>query len=141
VKSPLEILLFSIHRGAAREVVALGLHDERPGLDYLGELRRSNPKGHQILIGQIRLLCDVPDLRTKATFKLLDPTRQLYEFKTRSGLRLYCFADGDALVILTNGGKKNTPREQNRDIEKARRLHDEFLTLKSQGAKPIIIDP
>jgi hypothetical protein len=44
-------------------------------------------------------------------------------------------------VILTNGGKKNTPREQNRDIEKARRLHDEFLTLKSQGAKPIIIDP
>jgi hypothetical protein len=127
--------------GAAREVVALGIHDERPGLDYLSELRRSNPKGHQILIGQIRLLCDVPDLRTKATFKLLDPNRQLYEFKTRSGLRLYCFADGNALVILTNGGKKNTPREQNRDIEKARRLHDEFLTLKSQGAKPIIIDP
>lgn len=32
--------LFSIHRGAAREVVALGLHDERPGLDDLSELRR-----------------------------------------------------------------------------------------------------
>jgi transcriptional regulator with XRE-family HTH domain len=53
VKCPLETLLFSIHRGAAREVVALGLHDERPGLDYMSELRRSNPKGHQILIGQI----------------------------------------------------------------------------------------
>jgi hypothetical protein len=44
-------------------------------------------------------------------------------------------------VILTNGGKKNAPKEQNRDIEKAGRLHDEFLALKNQGAKPIIIDP
>ncbi len=78
-----------MHLGSLREVVPLGLHDELPGLEYLRELRRSNPKGYQILAGQIILLCNTPEIRAKTTFKLLDFTRQLYEFRTRSGLRLY----------------------------------------------------
>jgi len=134
VKSPLEIPAYLVHRGSLREVVALGLHDELPGLDYLREVRRSNPKGYQILVVQITLLCNTPEIRAKTTFKLLDSTRQLYEFRTRSGLRLYCFLEGDTLVILTNGGKKNTPREQNRDIQRAKKQQDDFHRLMNQGA-------
>jgi|GEM_PF-4864754 len=87
VKPPLEICAYLVHRGEVREVVALALHDERPGLEYLRELRRSNPKGYQILAGQITHLCNAPAIRSKPTFKLLDAIRQLYEFRTRSGLR------------------------------------------------------
>lgn len=141
MKNPIEIPLYSIHVGRVREVVALGLHGECPGLDFLRDLQRANPKGHQILSGQIEFLCGIPWLRNRETFKLLDPTRQIYEFRIRSGLRLYCFLDGDALVILTNGGKKNTPKEQTRDIARATRLHDEFRRLTAEGAKPVIIDP
>lgn len=137
----LEITLYSIHVGSVREVVALGLDGEVSGLNFLRDLRRTNPKGHQILSGQIKFLCETPWLRPRETFKLLDAERQLYEFRLRSGLRLYCFLDGNALVILTNGGKKNTPKQQTRDIDRATRLHDEFRRLTAEGAKPVIIEP
>jgi len=141
VKNPIEIPLYSIHVGSVREVVALGLGGEVSGLDFLRDLQRANPKGHQILSGQIEFLCETPWLRPRETFKLLDSERKIYEFRIRSGLRLYCFLDGDALVILTNGGKKNTPKQQTRDIAQAIRLHDEFRRLTAEGAKPAIIDP
>lgn len=141
VKFPIEIPLYLIHAGTVREVVALGLHGDRPALDFFLELKRTNPKGHQILSGQIEFLCNAPRLYPRETFKLLDPERKIYEFRTRFGLRLYCFLDGDALVILTNGGKKNTAKEQSRDISRAVCLHDIFHQLKSEGAKPVIILP
>lgn len=134
MKSPLEIPAHLVHRGERREVVALGLESEIPGLAYLRELRQFNPKGYQILAGQIRLLCDTPLIRSKPTFKLLDPTRQLFEFKTRSGLRLYCFPEGDSLILLTNGGKKNTAKQQDRDIQRAKATHDQFKHLIQHGA-------
>ena len=94
-----------------------------------------------MLYGQIRFLCDVPEIRNRKTFKMLDPSRQLYEFRTRAGLRLYCFLHGNQLVLLANGGKKNTKKEQTRDIEHAKQLQDEFLALKDAGAKLILIEP
>jgi hypothetical protein len=134
VKSPLEIPLYLVHSGSSRQVVALATCGELPGLDYLGELKQHNPKGYQILYNQFRFICDAPMIRNRDAFKLLDSARRLYEFRTRSGLRLYCFFEGEALVLLTNGGKKNTPKEQNRDIQRAKALQDEFLQLKNQGA-------
>jgi hypothetical protein len=43
--------------------------------------------------------------------------------------------------LLTNGGKKNTVREQNRDIEKARTICDEFISRVASGAVLTIIEP
>ena len=62
MKSALEIPLFPIYSGSARSVVALGLHGNRPALEYLNELQQHNPKGYRILYGQIRFLCKVAKL-------------------------------------------------------------------------------
>jgi hypothetical protein len=140
VKNELVIPVFMIHRGACRSVLALGLGGERPALAFLDELQRQNPKGLQILRGQLKLLCELPVIRARDTFKLLDSHRQLFEFRTRAGLRLYCFLDGDSLVVVTNGGKKNTRKEQDRDINRARDLHDTYLHLRRQGAVLVLTD-
>ena len=127
--------------GEVREVIALEIDGLCPARDFLIDLASHNPKGWQILSSQIRLSADVPRLQTRDTFKLLDLSRQLYEFRTRSGLRLYCFLDGDQLILLTNGGKKNTIKEQNRDIGKARACCDEFRSRVASGAVLTIIEP
>lgn len=141
MKKPLEIIAYRVKAGVAREVVALELDGECPARDYLLDLANNNAKGFQILDGQIRFLCDVPKVGPRETFKLLDASRQLYEFRLRSGIRLYCVVVGTELVLLTNGGKKNTKKEQNTDIQRARDAFDRFARLIEQGAELTIIDP
>ncbi len=141
MKNSLELVGYLVKSGEVREVVALEIDGHCPARDYLIELAAHNPKGWQILSSQIRLSADVHRLQTRDTFKLLDPSRQLFEFRTRSGLRLYCFLSDDQLILLTNGGKKNTVREQNRDIEKARTICDEFSSRVASGAVLTIIEP
>ncbi|MCP5531970.1 MAG: type II toxin-antitoxin system RelE/ParE family toxin [Akkermansiaceae bacterium] len=141
MKKPLEIVAYQVKAGAARETVALQLDGECPARDFLLELAANNAKGFQILDGQIQFLCDAPRIQPRETFKLLDASRQLFEFRLRSGIRLYCFLAGEALVLLTNGGKKNTKKEQNADIQRARDTYERFSELIRQGAELTIIDP
>lgn len=141
MKNPLELVGYLVKAGEVREVIALEIDGQCPSRDYLIDLASHNPKGWQILSSQIRLSADVPKLQNRGTFKLLDPSRQLYEFRTRSGLRLYCFLNDDQLILLTNGGKKNTIKEQDRDIGKARTFCDEFRSRVATGAVLTIIEP
>jgi hypothetical protein len=141
MNNPLEIVGYLVKSGASREVIALELDGQCPARDYLLDLANHNAKGWQILSSQIRLSADVPRLQTRDTFKLLDPSRQLYEFRTRSGLRLYCFLNDDQLILLTNGGKKNTTKEQDRDIRKSQAFCDEFRSRVASGAFLTIIEP
>lgn len=140
MKKPLEIIAYRVKAGVVREAVALELDGDCPAKDYLLELADNNAKGFQILDGQIQFLCDVPQVGPRKTFKLLDASRQLYEFRLRSGIRLYCVVVGSELVLLTNGGKKNTKKEQNSDIQRARSAFDRFAQLIGQGAELTIID-
>ena len=62
----------------------------------------------------------------------------VYEIKVQ-GIRLYGFKDEIAdlpskLIIATNGGIKNTKREQNSDIQRAARLRDQYLAAKQSEA-------
>jgi hypothetical protein len=142
VKKPLEIPVYLIRKGATKNVGALGLEGANLAKEFLDELAENNPKGHQILQGQIKFVADflgVP--RNSRIFKPLDLSRQLYEFHPRTGLRLYCFLDGTSLIILTNGGVKGPRREQNRDIARAKDLQDKYLELKANGAKVKLIEP
>ncbi len=50
----------------------------------------------------------------------------IYEMKFRNGLRVYFGKDGDKIVLLLNGGNKNTKRDQNRDIQAAKALWEEY---------------
>ena len=60
----------------------------------------------------------------------------IYEIKV-PGTRLYCFKDQVAglpakLIVATNGGGKNTEREQNSDIRRAIGLRERYLAMKGQ---------
>ena len=60
-------------------------------------------------------------------FKKLD---NIFELKFKSGLRVYYVFDGDKLILLLNGGGKNTKREQSRDIKQAMKVYEEYLNDK-----------
>ena len=95
---------------------------------------------HAILHGYFKTLCHERELHERATFKCLDRATGLYEFRL-SSLRLYCFVFGNTLVLLTNGGTKNNPKEQSRDIAKARKIQQETLDRIKAGASIDIITP
>lgn len=135
MKKKLEILAYQVKLGSARQLIAPVLDGACPAQDFLTDLAKNNAKGFQILDGQMRFLADVPDIVPRDRFKLLDTKRQLYEFKVRSGLRLYCHLADDTIVVLTNGGKKNTKKEQSRDIAAAKTLCDRFHEIIQQGAE------
>lgn len=141
MKKQLEIIAYQVKVGASRELVALELDGKCPARDFLLDLENHNAKGFQILDGQIRFLSDVDQVVPRESFKILDSSRKIYEFRTRSGIRLYCFLSGETLVFLTNGGKKNTKKEQNHDIKKAQNAYDRFSSLIQQGAALTIIEP
>lgn len=56
-------------------------------------------------------------------FKKID---QISELKFKNGLRVYYAHEGDQILLLLNGGGKNTKRDQNRDIEKAKQVLEEY---------------
>ncbi len=49
----------------------------------------------------------------------------LYEFKWKSGLRVYFCFNGKLVVLLINGGTKNG---QKKDVEKAKRLKQKYTS-------------
>lgn len=51
----------------------------------------------------------------------------IYELKFKSGLRVYYALDGERLILLLNGGGKNTKRDQSKDIDQARKVLQEYL--------------
>lgn len=62
----------------------------------------------------------------------------IYEIKV-PGVRLYCFKEQveglpAKLIVATNGGSKNTKKEQNGDIRRAIGLRERYLAMKDQEA-------
>ena len=57
-------------------------------------------------------------------FKKID---DIFELKFKSGLRIYYSFDGKKLILLLNGGGKNSKRDQTKDIELAKQIFQEYL--------------
>ena len=62
------------------------------------------------------------------TFKKIE---NIYELKFKNGLRVYYAKEKDRLVLLLNGGGKNTKKDQNKDIQKAKKVYEEYKNDKS----------
>lgn len=66
-------------------------------------------------------------------FKRLHNTHGLYEVRVitpHKNIRILGFIDEGNLVVLTNSFVKKTQKTPKREIEKAKRLRDEYYTLK-----------
>lgn len=67
-------------------------------------------------------------------FKRLQNTHGLYEVRIitpHKNIRILGFIDEGNLVVLTNSFVKKTQKTPKREIEKAKRLRDEYYTLKN----------
>jgi len=87
-------------------------------------------------------ICSVENYSNKEKFRTLG--NGIYEIKI-NGKRLYCFKDtsGDFetasgssnhLILASNGGTKNTKREQQRDIKKTQDLKTQYFDAKKDNA-------
>ncbi|MDK2979368.1 MAG: hypothetical protein PWP52_2082 [Bacteroidales bacterium] len=67
--------------------------------------------------------------------KHIKNTDGLYEVRVQLGTdiwRVFCFFDGERLVILLNGFQKKTQKTPKREIEKAQKLMKEYYKQKEQ---------
>ncbi|MHB8576125.1 MAG: type II toxin-antitoxin system RelE/ParE family toxin [Dehalococcoidia bacterium] len=109
--------------GARFEVLALDLSDLRtatdcPALDFLAELRTSEPKVERSLIAVINMHAQHgPLLNERKSRALRDG---IFEFKAVSGARLLWFYASGRRTILSHGFKKGA--DANREIDRAIRL-------------------
>ena len=68
--------------------------------------------------------------------KHLVGTEGLYEARIRLGSniwRVFCFFDGEKLVILINGFQKKTQKTPKNEVEKASKIMVEYYEQKSKG--------
>jgi len=131
----LEIVLREVHVGPCGRVVTLGIEGHAPAHDFLATLITSNPHAAKSLQTSMATITAVADYHNDRKFKRVAPG--IFEIKA-PGVRLYCFRDrlGDdqpmKLIVATNGGDKNTRKEQDGDIKRASRIRERYLALKDQ---------
>lgn len=65
--------------------------------------------------------------------KHIEGTKGLYEVRVKLAsdiVRIFCFFDGEKLVVLLSGFQKKTQRTPKREIERALRLMEEYFEEK-----------
>ncbi len=130
----MEIVLKEVHVGPCRTVVTLQIGNDDSANDFLNDLIASNPNAAKSLQTSMATISSVEEYHNSTKFKRV--AEGIYEIKV-PGIRLYCFReqlDGlpAKLIVATNGGGKNTNREQNGDIKRASAIRDRYIEMKSQ---------
>ena len=136
MKKPLEITLKELHRGAWKSFTTLKIGKDDSVSDFLAKLAKSNPAAFNQLRATMEVIASEEHFRNPRKFKSVG--EGINEIRLRSGIRLYTFTakiEGlpqPQLIVATNGGKKNTSKEQQRDIKKARKIREQFLAAQDQ---------
>lgn len=141
VKKSLEITLTTVHLGSVKRVVTLGIDGKDLAHEYLLKLGKSNQQGLQSILKRLKAISEHESIENQITYRHVG--EQVFEVKTKSGLRFYTFPDeieglGHQLIIATSGGKKATKKEQNADITKAKALRKSYLAAKPQASFNLI---
>lgn len=121
-----------VHVGPCRTVVTLRMGTVDDADRFLKTLITSNPHAAGSLKTSMATISSVDDYHNERKFKRV--AKGIHEIKI-PGIRLYCFRDEveglpAKLIIATNGGSKNTKREQNSDIKRACTLRTRYFELK-----------
>ena len=141
VKKSLEITLTTVHLGSVKRVVTLGIDGKDLAHEYLLKLGKSNQQGLQSILKRLKAISEHESIENQITYRHVG--EQVFEVKTKSGLRFYTFPDeieglGHQLIIATSGGKKANKKEQNADITKAKALRKSYLAAKPQASFNLI---
>jgi hypothetical protein len=130
--------LKSIHKGRVWHVVALELDGQCPTEEYFRDAERRNSKDLQQLVARIHRVSGQEHESNPEIFR--HERDGIYVFKTRKGLRLYCFLDEGRLIVTVTGADKPKKKQQQKDIEEAARWRDRYLAFKEQNSEIPIID-
>jgi len=119
--------------------VTLDFNESDEASAFLDKLEKSNKDGFAMLRSRIEAVAARDRYENQLTFKHVG--NDIFEFK-RPGLRLYAFYDSlpglqPQLIIATNGGTKNTAKEQQRDIARAINLKTRYEQAKSAPSTAI----
>ncbi len=129
MKLPIEIILRTIHLGAARRVVTMGIHGKDLAREFLLELLQHDRNQFEFVQKRIQSISNYERYENQITFRHVGDG--LFEFK-RPGIRLYAFYDeiGEQhqLILCTNGGLNG--KGQARDIRLAHSLKKEYFSAK-----------
>lgn len=133
MKKAVEITMKELHVGTCKTVVSMQIDDNTELQEFLENKIKSDPAGMRRLQTAIATISSVENYVNKTKYRSVSE-KGIYEIKT-GGIRLYCFQDRlsdnlPCLIIATNGGGKNTSKEQNRDINRAAKIKAEYLEAK-----------
>jgi Phage derived protein Gp49-like (DUF891) len=99
-------------------------------LDFMIDIRSSAGAEFAKLIRSLDWTTDNGLMRAEERFKRLSPN--VYEFKTRGGVRILCFLDGRSIIVLTNGFRKK--KKYDDEIRRAENLRSAYLEAKMNNA-------
>ncbi len=130
----MEIVLKEVHVGPCRTVVTLQIGSDAAAGDFLAALIATNPHAAKSLQTSMATITAVDHYHNVRKFKRV--ADGIYEIKV-PGIRLYCFKDEmdhlpAKLVVATNGGIKNTKRQQDGDIRRAIQIRESYMQLKTR---------
>ena len=134
MKSQIDITFKTLHVGDCWRVVTLGIEGKDEAHDFLKKLQKDDQKKWDAINTRISTVSNHANCSNKITFRPVG--EGIFEFK-RPGVRLYAFyekiGEKHHLILCTNGGKKNTKKEQDRDIERAKARKAEYEKAKNSG--------
>ncbi len=140
MKTKIDITLRTLHVGECRRVVTLGINGKDHARKFLEKLKKDDERKWQRLVTRIESVSNFLKYENECIFKYIG--QGIYEFK-RPGLRLYAFYDelGEErqLILCTNGGTKNSKKEQQSDIAKAKALKKKYEAAKTNPKSNLII--
>ena len=103
--------------------------------NYFEDFLRSQPEKVQNKIFKIIEAIETLERVPSNYLKFIVGTDGLYEARIQLGSniwRVFCFFDGDKLVVLMNGFQKKTQKTPKNEIEKALKIMVEYYDQKSQ---------
>ncbi len=103
--------------------------------DYFEQFLLKQPKKVQDKIFKIIEAIETLERVPSNYLKHLTGTNGLYEARIKLGSniwRVFCFFDGDRIVILTNGFQKKTQKTPKNEIEKALKIMTEYYEQKAK---------
>lgn len=95
--------------------------------DYLNELKQNDKSRYDGLLARIKRVSDRPRC-SDDLLKKLEGSKNIYEIRSPND-RILCFFEGNDL-IMTHGFKKSGQKTPSKQIKKAEKIKETYLTSK-----------
>jgi phage-related protein len=128
-----------IQEGDRHTIRAIAFPTDDPNWDrcevlkFFEKCNDEDPDEMEILIALLEETADFGPPQTETRFRHLPGTDALYEFKTRGGLRVFCFWDDEGLIICTHGYEKGGQKAPKQEITRATKLKKAYFVAKNNG--------